>query len=343
MEHRPQILIVYTGGTIGMVEDAESGSLIPFDFESLLNFAPELKKISCDVDLSSFATPIDSSDMDVSDWQRIGEIIHNNYFNYDGFVVLHGTDTMSYTASALSFMLQNLGKPVILTGSQLPIGMSRTDARENLITSVEIAATMQGGLAKVPEVSLFFEDQLFRGNRTQKNNAEYFEAFSSANYPKLAEAGIRIRFHKEFIQKIPDEPLEFKPKMDNRVASIRVFPGISKEVFESVLATKDLKGLILETYGSGNAFTKGWFLDGIEKAMKSGIKVVNVTQCSAGSVDMGRYKTSSKLAELGVWSGFDLTFEAALTKLMHVLAYADEIENLKDAFESPISGELSHG
>ena len=324
-----------------MVQDPESGALVPFDLESLIQFAPELKRIHCEVDLNSFMEPIDSSNMNPNGWRTIAETIEANYNSYDGFVVLHGTDTMSFTASALSFMLENLGKPVILTGSQLPIGMSRTDARENLITAIEMAAQIERGKAQVPEVCLYFEDQLFRGNRTHKHNSEHFEAFNSVNYPKLAEAGIKIRFHRDFIRSMPNEPLRLIKGAEERVGSLKIFPGMTEQYFSSILKHAGLKALLLETYGAGNAFTDDWFLDGIKEAMTDGLVVANITQCAAGSVDMGRYETSRRLQEMGVWTGYDMTFESAITKLMIVLGNPDQFEDPKFAFETSLRGELS--
>lgn len=335
------ILIIYTGGTIGMVEDPETGALKACDFEGLISHAPELKRIFCTVDVNSF-NPIDSSDMNADVWVRIAKTIEFNYDKYDGFVVLHGTDTMSYSASALSYLLENLQKPVVFTGSQLPIGSTRTDAKENLITAVEIAATYEDDLPLVPEVSLLFEDQLYRGNRTHKTNAEHFDAFHSFNYPALANVGVRVKFQKKQIE-YPTEslPLIVRDGMDNRVAALKLFPGIREEVVRAMINIPDLQALVLETYGAGNAPTAPWFLEAISEGIKKGLIIANVSQCQGGGVDQGRYEASRGLKELGVISAADITFEAAITKLMYLLTYVKDKEELKVHFSRPLRGELS--
>ncbi len=343
MNPRPRILIVYTGGTIGMFQDEETGSLRPFDLDRLLKFAPELSQVACDLDMSTFDPPLDSSNMQPSHWRRIGEVISENYHAYHGFVVLHGTDTMSFSASALSFSLSNLGKPVVFTGSQLPIGLTRTDARENLVTAVEIAAYAERGRAMVPEVCLYFEDELYRGNRTHKASSEQFEAFRSENYPSLASAGIRIKFKEAYIQTHPEEPFEFLPEIDPRVGVVKVFPGIQEEWLEQVLGGNSLRAVILETYGAGNAPTEKWFLNLLEKAQNTGKILVNKSQCTGGGVDMGRYETSRRLKEMGIWSAGDMSFESSLTKLMFVLGNPERFPNLQDAYERSLRGELSQG
>lgn len=336
------ILLIYTGGTIGMIKDPNSGALRAFDFDNLLKRIPELKLLDCKIKTRSFKNPIDSSNMNPSYWVQIVEIIEADYDAYDGFVILHGSDTMSYTASALSFMLENLSKPVLLTGSQLPIGDLRTDAKENLITSIQIASLQRNGRPIIREVSLYFEYKLYRGNRTTKINAEHFEAFDSLNYPVLAESGVHIMVNHEYLFK-PNPRKTFKVHKDmcRDIALIKLFPGISEHVVSSILNIPDLKGVILETYGAGNTTTESWFVEALKQSVAKGIVIVNVTQCSGGSVIMGQYETSKHLKELGIISGKDITSEAAICKLMYLLGQKVSPKVFKTIFETPLRGEMS--
>ncbi len=340
---KAKILLVYTGGTIGMFKNPETGTLQPFDFEKISEYVPDLQSLDIQVDTHSFEKPLDSSNIMPEIWLKLVKIIKQNYYDYDGFVILHGTDTMAYTGSALSFLLQNLNKPVILTGSQLPIGMIRTDGKENLITSIEIAAAKKpDGLPRVPEVAIFFGTKLFRANRTHKNNASYFDAFESPNYPPLAEAGIQITFFDKNISSYPENKLiNFYEKICTKVASIKLFPGLSKEYVSAVLNLKGLKALVLETYGAGNAPTEKWFLDELKQAIDKGIIVYNVSQCAKGTVLQGRYETSRKLAEIGVISGYDITFEAAITKLMFLLGQNFDKKTVEYYMSKSIAGEMT--
>ena len=316
-EKKISVLIIYTGGTIGMIQDPETGALMPFNFDHLLDNVPELKRLGFLISSIQFEPPIDSSEIDPASWIRLVKIIADNYDTYDGFVVLHGTDTMAYTASALSFMLENLAKPVILTGSQLPIGMLRTDGKENLITAIEIAAAKENGFPVVPEVCIFFQNHLMRGNRTSKISAENFNAFRSLNYPALARVGMHIRYDNNLINKVRvPKPLKPHYLMDTNVVILKIFPGITPQTVDSILNIPHLKGVVLETYGTGNAPSKPWFLDMLRAAVARGIVIVNVTQCSSGSVQMSLYGPGNKLAQAGIISGYDSTTEAAITKLM---------------------------
>ncbi len=342
MNSKPKILLIYTGGTIGMMLDSKTGTLQPFDFGDLYERIPEIRKFEFKIDSVHFDPVIDSSDMQPSVWAELANLIEKNYSNYDGFVILHGSDTMAYTASALSFMLENLSKPVILTGSQLPIGMIRTDGKENLITALEIAAAKTDGKATVPEVCIYFEYQLYRGNRTYKNNAEHFEAFRSDNYPVLAKAGININYnHRAINNHDSNGDFSIFTKMDTNVASLKLFPGIEKKYIDALIHTEGLKGLILETFGSGNAFTQEWFLKTIKQAVDNGVVVVNVTQCRAGFVNMGKYEASVGLKNYGVISGYDITYEAALTKMMYLFGNGYSNEKIKKLMQTPIRGEMS--
>lgn len=339
------ILLIYTGGTIGMKQDPETGALMPFNFNEILEEVPELKKFGCKIDTFSFEPPIDSSDIRTDFWIEIAKLIKKNYSLYDGFVILHGTDTMSYSASALSFMLENLQKPVIFTGSQLPIGMLRTDGKENLISSIEIAAAKDSdGRAMVPEVCIYFESQLYRGNRTTKYNAENFRAFRSANYPVLAEIGIHIKYNNAYIR-YPEtfsNELSIKTDLGTSVVILKIFPGISREIIEPILNINGLKAIILETYGSGNAPTAEWFIDLLKNAIGRGLIILNVTQCHAGKVDMDAYSTGILLKKIGVISGFDSTTEAALTKLFFILGHTDDNQIIKRMLQKNLRGEISN-
>lgn len=338
----PRILLIYTGGTIGMIKDSETGALKAFDFDNLLINIPELNLLDCSIDTVSFQDPIDSSNMNPIYWVEIAEIIEKHYKNFDGFVVLHGSDTMSYSASALSFMLENLDKPVIFTGSQLPIGDLRTDAKENLITSIQIASLQEKNKPIINEVGLYFEYKLYRGNRTTKINAEHFEAFTSLNYPELAESGVHLKVNHNALIK-PTTKLEFTVHKDleENVTIIKMFPGISENVITSILNTKELKGVVLETYGAGNTTTESWFINLLKKAIDNNIPIINVTQCSGGSVMMGQYETSSELKRIGLISGNDITTEAAVTKLMYLLKKGLSSTEFKTVFETALRGEIS--
>jgi L-asparaginase len=338
-----KLLIIYTGGTVGMVYDNATGALHPIGFKAIRENIPEIARLGFEYQVHAFNPPLDSSNMSPDVWVELSSIIEKNYDIYDGFVILHGSDTMAFTASALSFMLENLGKPVVLTGSQLPIGEIRNDAKENIITALEIAAARERGRALVPEVCIYFDFQLFRGNRSKKYNAEKFEAFYSMNYPPLAEAGIEIKYKKPFILKHPEKPLRVHRKLDPHIAVLKNFPGIRQEVVEAVLNIPGLKAVIMETFGSGNAPTVGWFIDCLKKAIAKGITILNITQCDGGAVELGRYETSALLKEIGVVSGHDMTFEAAVAKLMFLLGHKISRKELERQIETSLRGELTRG
>lgn len=343
MTNKPNILIIYTGGTIGMIKDYKTKSLKAFDFSQIIQNIPEIQHLNCTLNSISFDEPIDSSNMNTEYYVKIAKIIEDNYNNVDGFVVLTGSDTMSYISSTLSFMLENLSKPVIFTGSQLPIGDLRTDAKENLITSIEIACASKNGKPIIQEVCLYFEYKLYRANRTTKINADQFEAFTSMNYPPLAESGVNLNFNHYYLNNSADvkSPLIVRKKLITDVVILKIFPGITHKTVQSILNLEDLKGVILETYGSGNAPNNAWFLELLEDAIHRNIKIVNVTQCSGGSVQQGHYETSFGLKNIGVLSGKDITTESAVAKLMYLLG-----ENLNDLefkknFEKPLRGEIT--
>lgn len=337
------ILIIYTGGTIGMMENPETGALENFDLEHFRHNVPELNRFNYEIDAQTFNPPIDSSDMEPKYWVKLARLISEQYERYDGFVVLHGTDTMAYTASALSYMLENLGKPVIITGSQLPIGQLRTDGKENLLTSIEIAAARDAdGKPIVPEVCIFFENRLMRGNRTTKINAEGFNAFRSYNCPSLAHAGIHIKYERHLIRQ-PDPSRPFRPHflMDNHVIILTLFPGIRKEYVEAVCRLEGVRGIILKTFGSGNAPQKPWLLKLLRGLVERGVIVVNITQCSQGAVEMQRYGTGLQLLQAGVLNGHDSTVEGMVTKMMFLLGHDYQGEELMRRMNCSIAGEIT--
>ncbi|MEO8759479.1 MAG: type I asparaginase [Bacteroidia bacterium] len=337
-----KILLIYTGGTIGMMQDAKTGSLRPFDFKSLTKQVPELSRFNLDLHSVSFKKPIDSSNMHPRVWVELVEIIEKNYTAYDGFVVLHGSDTMAYTASALSFMLENLKKPVILTGSQLPIGIIRTDGKENLITAIEIASAKdKKGKALVPEVAVYFEYALYRGNRTLKYNSEHFDAFKSPNYPQLAEAGVQITYNYNYIAKASTKKLITYKNLDNDIVVLNLFPGISKKITQAILSAEGIKAIVLHSFGAGNASTDEWFIALLKQAIDKGIVIYNVTQCLEGRVIQGKYETSSALQKIGVVSGEDITLEAAITKLMFLFGQKLSTSKIKNLLGQNLRGEIT--
>lgn len=339
-----RILVLLTGGTITMVRNPKSGALRPADVDTFKAFVPELFAGDVEVDMQPFNPLIDSSDVSPANWVKMATAIADNYARYDGFVVLHGTDTMSYSASALSFMLENLSKPVVFTGSQLPVGVLRSDAKENLLTAIEIAAAEDvNRKAMVPEVTIFFENSLFRANRTTKKNAEHFEAFDSYNYPSLAKAGVHIQYRHQLIR-YPESnmPLFTHLHTCTDVAILKLFPGINESVVRAVLGAPHLRGVVLETYGSGNAPSARWLYQVVKEATDKGIIIVNKTQCSMGSVDMGQYEVARNLLKAGVISGYDITTEALLTKMMTLFGeFPGDDDKVKHLLSVPICGEMT--
>ncbi|MGP1514371.1 MAG: asparaginase [Bacteroidales bacterium] len=333
-----KILIMYTGGTIGMVKDTRTNALTPFDMHRIYEVLPILKKIDCNIHTYQCDPIIDSSDMNADKWIELATLIDHNYLKYDGFVILHGTDTMSYTASVLSFLLKNLNKPVIITGSQLPLGMIRTDGRDNIISAVEIASNSE---IIIPEVCIFFGNKLYRGNRTTKINAEYFEAFYSGNFPSLAKVGINISYKEHLILPTTTQKFKVYLKLCRDIVIMKIHPCVNKEYLDAISNIPNLKGVIMETYGSGNAPTNEWFLQKIEDMINKGIIIMNVTQCKAGSVEMGHYQASCDLRDMGVISGKDITTEAALGKMMFVLGNFVEREKQIELLNKNIRGEIS--
>lgn len=339
---KKSILIIYTGGTIGMAQDSKTGALVPFKFEKIQKVLPELKQFDLIIKTIFFNPLLDSSDMTPINWIKIAKTIEFHYNSYDGFVVLHGSDTMAYTASALSYMFENLSKPIVLTGSQLPIGVIRTDGKKNLITAIEIAAAQENGKSIVPEVCVYFDSKLFRGNRTVKRDADQFSAFRSVNYPDLAVVGIDINYHNEFIH-YPDSKkgVKVNTNFSDNVVILKMFPGINQKVFSSVLNIPGLKGVVLETFGSGNVPTSQWLINSIKRAIKQGIIIFNVTQCQGGKVLMGHYQTSVELLNAGVISAKDMTTEAAITKLMFLLGQNLGHNEVKMQLNKSLRGEIT--
>lgn len=340
---KPKILIIYTGGTIGMIENPQTKSLQPFDFTSLIDNVPKIRMLNYEIDNIQFNPPIDSSDMSPRHWVEMATSIYENYDKFDGFVVLHGTDTMAYTASALSFMLENLAKPVIITGSQLPIGEVRTDGEENLITALQIAAARNaGGKPMVQEVAILFEDYLWRGNRSTKMSADLFNAFKSNNYPYLAKIGLGIHFLEEVLWKQDQsQPLTLHTELDCNVMFIHLFPGITPKTLRHLLGTPDIKGIVLKTYGAGNALTESWFIGLLKEAVARGVVIVNVSQCVNGAVHSKRYMTGNALSSTGVISGNDITTEAAITKLMYLFGAGLSPEEVKRSLHKSLRGEVT--
>ena len=339
--HTPSLLIIYTGGTIGMMKNPATGALQPYHFDDIYKLMPVLRNFDYKLQSISFDPLIDSSNVTPSFWVKLAGVIEENYEKYDGFVVLHGTDTMAYSASMLSFMLENLNKPVIFTGSQLPMGVIRTDGRDNFINAIEIAAARVDETPLVPEVAIYFENKLMRGNRTNKFNAENFNAFLSGNYPPLAEVGVHIRYNTEVIMKPNFRKLKVNKNLDNSVLILKLFPGIAEIVVKNALNIVGLKGVILETSGAGNAPTDAWFIDALQTAIGKGIIIYNVTQCKGGAVDMGKYETSMKLSEIGVIGGYDITTESAIAKMMYLLGQGLEAAEVKRLLQKPLRGELT--
>lgn len=343
-EKKSSVLLIFTGGTISMGENPANQSLAPLDTDRVLSFIPELKMLHVNIASVSFSPLIDSSDVQPADWDKMASIIYKHYNDFDGFVVLHGTDTMAYSAAALSFMLDNLQKPVIFTGSQLPVGVLRSDAKENLITAIELAAAKDAnGNAVVPEVCLFFEDKLMRGNRTTKRNTEEFNAFASFNYPELARTGVHIKYFEHNIHKqiYNDKPFTYSSHFNQNVVVLKIFPGITESTVQSIYNIPGLRAVVLESFGSGNAPTSEWLYKIFKQATERGIITVNVSQCRAGSVEMGRYETSVNLVKAGVISGYDMTMEAATVKLMWLLGKYDSVEDVKQMMGEPLKGEMT--
>jgi L-asparaginase len=334
------VLIIYTGGTIGMVYD-EEGSLMPFNFVKVLERIPEITSLELKITVISFPVPIDSSNVNAKDWQDLGYIIYENYHQYDGFVILHGTDTMAYSASAISFMLQGVNKPVIFTGAQIPIGQIRSDARENIITALEIASAQSNNHPVVSEVCIYFNFVLLRGNRSSKIRSSTFAAFESPNYPTLAESGIFIEYNYAALAKNnPTKKIRFKKQFDPNCAVLTIFPGITKNVVRQILSIEGLKGVVLLTYGSGNTMSYEWFIDELSRSMKNGVIIYNVSQCIGGEVIQGRYETSKRLSDIGVIGGGDITLEAALTKLMFLIGTEKNMNSIKEKLAKPLVGEM---
>lgn len=324
-----------------MVKDKTTGTLYPYHFEDIYTLMPVLRNFDYDLKSVSFDPLIDSSNVTPAFWIKLATVIEDNYEKFDGFVVLHGTDTMAYSASMLSFMLENLNKPVVFTGSQLPMGVVRTDGRDNFINAIEIAAARCDNAPLVPEVAIYFENKLMRGNRTNKINAENFKAFLSGNYPALAEVGVYIRYNSDFILKPDARKLKVHKILDNNVIILKLFPGIAENAVKSILGVEGLKGVILETYGAGNAPTDAWFIEALTSAIQKGIIIYNVTQCKGGSVEMGKYETSVTLGQIGIVGGYDITTESAIAKMMYLLGEGYSGDEMKKLLQMPLRGELT--
>lgn len=336
-----QILIIYTGGTIGMMSDPQTKVLKPINFEQIMENVPELEKLNCKIKVHSFEQIIDSSNMNPAIWSELAGLIESNYDDVDGFVILHGSDTMAFTASVLSFMLEGLGKPVIFTGSQLPISAIRTDAKENLMTSIEIAKAKKHDRARVPEVCIYFDYKLFRGNRSFKYNSSKFEAFRSPNYPILAESGVHLRFSVNDIRHPKEgETLKVHKNVVSDVAVLKLYPGISPTVVETILGA-DVRGIVMETFGAGNTTTDQWFVDLLKAAIDSGKVILDISQCKVGTVELGRYETSKQLKDIGVANGYDMTYESAVTKMMYLLGQFDNPQQVKEYLEMDMRGEIT--
>lgn len=334
------IFVIYTGGTIGMVRDEEIDTFVPFDFKLIEENVPDLKKLNYNLTVHSFDPIIDSSNMAPEIWSEMASLIWHNYADYDGFVILHGSDTMAFSASALSFMLEGLQKPVIFSGSQLPIGELRTDARENLVTALELASAKRNGLSLLHEVCIFFDNKLFRGNRAFKYNSAKFEAFRSPNYPVLVESGVHLKYNQEALLNNINKEFKVHTHLDNSVAVLKLFPGISPTTVRSVLDS-GARSVIMETFGTGNTSTKRWFLDMLRDAKEHGQNILNISQCKVGSVELGRYESSKYLQEIGILNGYDMTFEAALTKLMYLQGVSEDQEEVAYWVQRNIRGELT--
>jgi len=335
-----QILIIYTGGTIGMVSDPKTKTLVPINFEQIMENVPELERLNCRIKVHSFEDIIDSSNMSPEIWGRLAGLIQKHYHEVDGFVILHGSDTMAYSASALSFMLENLAKPVIFTGSQLPISAIRTDAKENLMTAIELAKAKKNDKVRVPEVCIYFDYKLFRGNRAFKYNSSKFEAFRSPNYPVLAESGVHLRFSINDIRHPGEEDLIIHKELASDVAVLKMFPGITAKVVETIV-NSDVRGIVMETFGAGNTTTDAWFIDLLKGAIDSGKVIVDISQCKVGTVELGRYETSKLLKDIGVANGYDMTFEAAITKTMFLLSQHEDPKEIVKWMETDLRGELT--
>jgi L-asparaginase len=336
------ILVIYTGGTVGMAYN-KSSELVPMNFEQIRKKMPELRQLNMQVDVVNLGPPIDSSNITVADWLALAALIRDNYDRYDGFVVLHGTDTMAYSAAALSFLLENLGKTVVFTGAQVPVGRIRTDARRNLVTALEMAAARYPGTdaVRVPEVCVFFNELLIRGNRAKKVESQQYNAFRSENYPPLGRAGIELEFNDKQIRPLPAAYLHVQTHLDDRVTILRLFPGLTERMMRAQLEAEDLRGAVLETYGSGNAPTAPWFLNCLRDATDRGVYLLNVSQCEEGRVLQGRYETSAHLSGLGILGGDDITVEAAITKLMFVLGLNQKPEVTRHLLTQDLRGEIT--